>query len=328
MKTLALLKSIAPVLLALGLSTLAPAAQAQAAFPSKPITIVVPFPAGGTTDVVARALQAPLQKILGQTIIIDNKAGASGLIGAKHVQNSAADGYTILLPNNGYLISPLVSKDAGYDALKSFAPIVVLSKQPMILVTHPSVPVNNLKELIAYAKARPKQFEFASSGPLSFTTLSTELFAQRAGIEPLLVAYKGQGPSLQAVLAGEVKALLNVTSPQMNSLIQSGRLRALGVSSPQATPLAAGIPPMSDAVPGFSAELWFALIAPGGTPKDVVNKLNAAVNQALAMPEVREKLLNSGAQALGGSPEQMASMIEAEYASWKDVLQKANIKPQ
>lgn len=321
------LKNVSRVAAALAMAY-ACAAHADATFPTKPVTIVVPFAAGGTTDVIARALQNPLQKILGQPVVIENKTGASGLIATKHVLASPPDGHTILIPNNGFLLSPLVSKDGDYDPVKSFAPIALVSKQPLLLVVHPSVPANNLEELIAYAKARPKAVEFASSGPLSITQMFTELFAQRAGIEVLHVPYRGQAPSLMAVLSGEAKALLNVTSAQMNGFIQNKQVRLLGVSSSEPTPLAPGAPPIASVLPGFSGEVWFGLFAPAGTPKAAVNKLNDAVNQALAQPDVRERILAAGSQTIGGSPEHLLRLVEDEFASWRQVVRKANITPQ
>lgn len=328
MKTCSLVRAVAPVLLACGLGALSITAQAQTAFPTKPITIVVPFAAGGTTDVLARALQAPLQKILGQPVIVDNKTGAAGVIAARFVKNSAPDGHTLLMPNNGYLIAPLTSKDAGYDPLKSFTPVVLLSKQPMILAINPSVPANNVPELIAYAKANPKAVAFSNSGPMSLSHLATELFAQKAGIEVLNVPYKGQGPAFMAVLSGEAKGLVNTSSSQMTGAAQAGKVRLIGVTSLQPTSLAPGLTPVANTLPGYSVEVWFGFVAPEGTPREVVARLNAAVNQALNLPEVREKYSGTGAQVSGGTVENLSQLINEEYASWKDVFKKAGIAPQ
>jgi tripartite-type tricarboxylate transporter receptor subunit TctC len=303
-------------------------AMAQPTFPSKPITIVVPFPAGGTTDVIARSLQEPMQKILGQTVVVENKAGAAGLIGTKHVQAATPDGHTILMPNNGFLLGPLLAKNAGYNVETSFVPIGFISKQPLVLVAHPSVPASTLSEFISYAKRMHQKFEFATSGPLSFTTLSTILFNQRAGLDPLMVAYKGQGPSLQAVISGEVKALMNVSSPLMNSMVEAGRLKLIGVTSPEPTPLAPGATPIATAIPGFSVDLWFGLLAPEGTPPDAIKKLNEALNQSLAMADIQERLKSSGALPYQSSPEQMQEVMREEFQTWKTTLESANIKPE
>ncbi len=321
---LAFVKRLAAVLL------LAPAiaGHAQGGFPTKPVTLVVPFAAGGTTDFIARALQGPLQKLLGQPVIVENKAGASGLIATKHVLAAEPDGHTIMMPNNGFLLSPLVSKGSGYDPVSSFAPIALVSKQPLMLVVHPSVPAQSVAELVDYAKARPMEIEFASSGPLSITQMFTELFAQRAGIEVLHVPYRGQAPSLQAVLSGEAKALLNVSSSQMSGFVQSGQLRLLGVSSSEPSSLAPGAPTIASTLPGFAGEVWFGLFAPAGTPAAAVDRLNAAVNEALDMPEVRERVLAAGSEAIGGTPERLLRLVEEEYANWKQVVRQANITPQ
>jgi tripartite-type tricarboxylate transporter receptor subunit TctC len=321
--------SLWAALLAAGALALPLAGIAQPSdFPNKPITIVVPYPPGGTTDVLARVLQEPMQRFLKQPVIIENKAGASAVLGTKFVAKAPANGYTLLFPNNGLVISPQVSKDADYAPLKDFAPVSLVSLQPMILVVNPTVPAKSVKELIDYAKANPRKLDFATAGPASFGHLATELFSRRAGIEMTHIPYKGQAPTTQAILTGESKVLLSTSSSQMNAFIKDGKVRLLGVSSLQASPLAPGAAPIANTLPGFNPEVWFGLFAPAGTPRDVVAKLNEAIVKALALPEVKEKFETAGADATGSTPEQLGARITEEYATWTSVIREANIKSE
>ncbi len=212
-----------------GLATGAlPLLAAAQSFPSKPITIVVPYPPGGTTDVLARVLQEPLQRLLGQVVIVDNRPGASAMLGTKLVARAPADGYTLLFPNNGLVISPHISKDAGYAPLTDFAPVSLVSLQPMVLVINPAVPARNVRELLDYAKANPGKINYASAGPASFGHLSTLLLARDAGVKMEHIPYKGQAPTTQAVLTGEVQMLMTTTSSQMNGFHQGRPAAAAG----------------------------------------------------------------------------------------------------
>jgi tripartite-type tricarboxylate transporter receptor subunit TctC len=319
-------KALWAALLAAAAMALPQAGIAQSNYPSRPVTIVVPYPPGGTTDVLARVLQEPLQRFLKQPVIIDNKAGASAVLGTKFVAKAPADGYTLLFPNNGLVISPQVSKDANYAPLKDFAPISLVSLQPMILAVNPSVPAKTVQELIDYAKANPGKLDFATAGPASFGHLATELFSRRAGIQMTHIPYKGQAPTTQAILTGETQVLLSTSSSQMNAFIKDGKVRLLGVSSLQASPLAPGAPPIANTLPGFNPEVWFGLFAPAGTPRDAVAKLNDAIGKALALPEVKEKFETAGASATWSTPEQLGSRIAEESAMWTTVIREANIK--
>ncbi|WP_398493133.1 Bug family tripartite tricarboxylate transporter substrate binding protein [Variovorax sp.] len=316
-------------LLAAGALALPQAGIAQSAasdFPNRPITIVVPYPPGGTTDVLARVLQEPMQRFLKQPVIIENKAGASAVLGTKFVAKAPANGYTLLFPNNGLVISPQVSKEADYAPLKDFAPVSLVSLQPMILAINPSVPAKSVQELIDYAKANPRKLDFATAGPASFGHLATELFSRRAGVEMTHIPYKGQAPTTQAILTGESKVLLSTSSSQMNAFIKEGRVRLLGVSSLQPSPLAPGAPPIANTLPGFNPEVWFGLFAPAGTPREVVARLNNAIVKSLALPEVKEKFETAGAAATGSTPEQLGARIAEEYATWTSVIREANIR--
>ncbi len=311
------------------LTALAPyGAQAQDAaggFPQKPVTIIVPYPAGGTTDTLARVMQEPLQKLLGQTVVIDNKPGASGMLGTRLAARAPADGYTLVMPNNALAISPHASKEAGFTA-RDFAPITMVSLQPMVLVTHPSLPATNVQQLLDYARANPGKIDYATSGAASFGHLATELFQRQAGIAMTHIPYKGQGPITQAMLTGEVKLLISTTSAQMNQFVKEGKLRMLGVASPQPSPLAPGAEPISNTLKGYQAEVWFGLLAPAGTPRDVVMKVNEAMSKVLQMPDVKAKFELSGAATAPTTPEQFAARIAEEDASWGRVVREANIK--
>jgi tripartite-type tricarboxylate transporter receptor subunit TctC len=303
-----------------------PPASAQGAFPVRPITIVVPYPPGGTTDVLARVLQEPLQRFLKQPIVIENKPGAAAGVGTKYVARAPADGYTLLFPNNGLLIGPLVSKDAGYDPIKDFAPVSLVSVQPMILVVNPTVPVNSVQQLIDYARANPGKLEYATAGAGSFGHLATELFSRRADVRMLHIPYKGQAPTTQAILTGESKVFLSTTSSQMNGFIREGKLRLLGVASLQPSPLAPGATPIAATLPQFNAEVWFGLVAPAGTPRAVVAKINEAVTMALALPEVREKFDTAGAQPATSTPDEFGKRLGDEFGNWTTIIREANIK--
>lgn len=294
-------------------------------YPNRPVTIIVPYPAGGTTDTLARVMQEPLQKLLGQTVVIDNKPGASGMLGTRLAARAPADGYTLVMPNNALAISPHASKEAGFTA-RDFVPITMVSVQPMVLVTHPSLPATNVQQLIEYARANPGKIDYATSGAASFGHLATELFQRQAGITMTHIPYKGQGPITQAMLTGEVKLLISTTSAQMNQFVKEGKLRMLGVASPQPSPLAPGAEPIANTLKGYQAEVWFGLLAPAGTPRDVVARLNDAVTKVLQMPDVKAKFELSGAATAPTTPEQFAARIAEEDAAWGKVVREANIK--
>lgn len=296
-----------------------------AQYPNKPIRVVVPYPPGGTSDVQLRAMQEPLQKLLGQPLIIENRPGAAGALGTAMVAKSPPDGYTLLLPNNALVITPHLNKDAGF-ALKDFAPVTLVSSSPMVMVVHPSVSATSVAQLVELAKKNPGQLEYATAGLGSFGHLATELFSRAAGIRMLHVPYKGQAPTTIAVLAGEAKVLMTTTSSQMNGYIKENRLRLIGVSSLQPSSLMPGAPLIAEAVPGFSAEVWFGLVAPAGTPREVLARIQFAVAQVLAMPDIAEKFAASGLAATSSTSEQFAARLNSEHGNWEKVIREANIK--
>jgi tripartite-type tricarboxylate transporter receptor subunit TctC len=298
-------------------------------FPSRPIRLIVPYPAGGSTDIMARALQEPMAKILGQPIIIDNRGGAAGTTGSNEAARSDADGYTLLFANNGPIsIAPLLQKGVDFDPLKSFAPVSLVSTAPLVLVASEKVPVTDVAGLIAYARAQSKPMLFASAGPGSLGHLSTERLLNQAGLQMVHVPYRGQAPTTLAIFAGEVDILLTTTSDTLNEYIRSGKVKLLGVSSPGPSPVAPGAPPIGDALKGFSVETWFGILAPAGTPPEVLGKLNTALGTVLAMPQLRDRFLTYGLEAKGSTPAELYARIAAEIPSWRKVIEERSVKAE
>ena len=305
-----------------------PAALAQSAG-GKPIRIIVPYPAGGTTDLMARALQDPLQKSLGQTLLIENKAGAGGIVAAREVARSTPDGNTLLFINSGIVaVAPFVVKDAGIDGVKDFSPIALVSMSPLFMVINAAVPANDLKGFIDYVKRQPAPVEFASAGTGSFGHLASELFARSAGLKMTHIPYKGQAPTTNAVVAGEVKMLITSASSAMNGFIANGKLKLLGVASSEPTPLAPGAPTVGSVLPGYEAETWFGFIAAAGTPPDVVAKLNDAINRALQPAEMQQRFAGFGVQVKTATPKQVGEMIASDVARWSTVVRENNIRAE
>jgi tripartite-type tricarboxylate transporter receptor subunit TctC len=313
------------LLLALGGLT-ACLAVAQEAFPSRPLTIVVPYPAGGTSDAQVRMIQDPLSKLLGQPVIIDNKPGASGAIAAQAVARAKADGYTLLYPNNGVLIAPLLNDKMGYDPIKDFKPITTVTAVPMVLVTNKTVPASNLSDFMQYVKKQPNGIMYASAGTASYGHLASARFAQMAGIKVEHVPYKGEAATTLAVRGGEVQMLLTTPSSAMLGQVKEGNLTMLGVATEGPSAVVPGVPTINKVVPGFTSEVWFGLLAPAGTPDDVVMKLNAAVKKVMADEDIRAKLLPTGALPRTSTPTEFATVMSREYAQWRDIITKYKIK--
>ena len=302
---------------------------AMAQYPDKPIKLIVPYSPGGTTDIMARTLQEPLSKALGQPVIVDNKAGAAGAIGTKQVATAPPDGYTLIFGNNGpSAIIPLIQKDVGYDPVKDFAPVSLVSIAPLTLVVHPSVPATNVKELIAWAKTQPGGVDYATAGAGSLGHLATELFGKEAGIKLNHVPYKGQAPSTMAVLNGEVKLLLTTSSDTQDAAVKSGKLKLLGVSTPKPSPLMPSAPTIGQSLPGYETVVWFGILAPAGTPAPVINRLNAAIREVLADPQIQQKFVGYGCIATASTPQEFSAMIAAEVPKWKSIVETAKITTQ
>lgn len=311
-----------------GLVMLAGPAEADN-YPSRPIRLIVPYPAGGSTDIMARALQEPMAKILGQPLIIDNRGGAAGTTGANEAARADADGYTLLFANNGPIsIAPLLQKGVDFDPLKSFAPVSLVSKAPLVLVTSEKVTASDVAGLIAYAKAQSKPMLYATAGPGSLGHLSTERFLNQAGLQMIHVPYRGQAPTTLAIFTGEVDVLLTTTSDTLNEHIRSGKVRLLGVSSPVASPVVPGAAPIGNVLKGYSVETWFGILAPAGTPPEIIEKLNVAISSTLAMPQIRDRFLTFGMEATTSSPAELSALIAEEIPSWRKVVEERNVKAE
>ena len=308
------------------LAALAFGAAAQT-YPSKPIRIVVPFPAGGTTDVLARAVAQKLTESLGQAAVVDNRPGAGGNIGAELVAKAPPDGYTLLMGTVGtHAINPSLYPKMPYDHVKDFVPVILVAGVPNVLVINPSLPVNSVQELIAYAKANPGKLNFASSGNGTSIHLSGELFKTMAGVQMAHVPYKGSAPALQDLVGGQVQLMFD-NLPSSLALIKAGKLKALAVTSLTRAAALPDVPTVAESgLPGFEASSWFGLLAPAATPQPVVVTLNTDVAKWLATPEAREKLLAQGANAAGGTPADFARHIAAETAKWQKVVKESGAK--
>jgi tripartite-type tricarboxylate transporter receptor subunit TctC len=314
------------LILALAVLGAGAACAQQDSYPSRPITIVVPYPAGGTSDGQLRMIQDNLGKLLGQPVIIDNKPGASGAIAAQYIARAKPDGYTLLYPNNGVLIAPLLNDKTGYDPLKDFKPVTLVTSVPMVLVASKAVPGNTLAEFLQYARSQPKGILYASAGPASYGHLASARFAQMAGIKVEHVPYKGEAGTTLAVRSGEVQMLLTTPSSSMLGQVQQGNIKLLGVATPQPSPVVPGAPTIDKTVSGFNSEVWFGLLAPAGTPDAVVAKVSAAVHTVMADDAIRSKLLPTGALPKTSTPAEFAALMKNESAQWRDVITKYNIK--
>jgi tripartite-type tricarboxylate transporter receptor subunit TctC len=302
------------------------AASAFAAYPDKTVTMVVPFPPGGSTDAIARVIGQKLQEKLGGTWVVDNKAGATGTIGAAFVKRAPADGYTLFVSSLGpFVITPHLLKNLQYDALKDFDPITVAVQAPNVLVVPAASPIKSVADMLAALKKTPGKISFASSGNGSSDHLSAELFWQQTGTEGLHIPYKGGGPAINDLLGGQVDAaFVNINS--IIGHIKAGKVRALAVASEKRNPLLPDVPTLNEqGVKGAEVQSWQAVAAPRGIPADIKAKLHKAIVEALNDPSVKEKLQAQGFEIVGNTPEQFAKFQAAEYARWKDLIEKRKI---
>jgi len=316
--------------IAAALATHAAALTAQAqTYPNRAVKIVVPTPAGGPVDVMARLVANQISPILGQSAFIDNRGGAANTLGSAEVARAAPDGYTLLYSSaSGLVIAPMLQRNAGYDPLKSYDPIAIVAATSNILVVHPSVPAKSVAELVAYAKANPGKINFSSGGIGTLPHLIGEYFKAKAGISVVHVPYRGGGPSIQDVVAGNIQYTFEGISV-LRPLIEEGRLRALAVTSPKRSPLLPDLPTMIESgFADFQSTSWTGLLAPHGTPADIVAKLNAAVNTALATAEMKSALEKLAGEGLGGSPQELTKVIEADLGKWGPIVKALNLQTE
>jgi tripartite-type tricarboxylate transporter receptor subunit TctC len=311
----------AALLAAIALVATTPAAAQGASYPTKPVRLVVPFPAGGTTDILARAVAQKLSETWGQQVIVDNRPGAGGNIGSELVAKAPPDGYTLLMGTVGtHAINPSLYAKMPYNHVKDFTPVILVAGVPNVLVVNPSLPVNSVQELIAYGKANPNKLNFASSGNGTSIHLSGELFKTMTGVQMTHVPYKGSAPALTDLIGGQVQLMFD-NPPSSLQFIKAGKLRALAVTSLARSQALPDVPTLAESgLPGFEASSWFGVLAPAGTPADIVAKLNGAVAAWLASPAAKEHLAAQGAIAAGGSPDAFVKHIADESAKWAKVV--------
>lgn len=295
-------------------------------YPMKPVRIVVPYPPGASNDIFARHLAQKLTPVFGKNVIVDNRAGASGAIGADHVAKSAADGYTLMFTSASFAANAAAGPKLPFDSEKDFAPVGMFGLSPMLLLVHPSLPVKNAAELIALAKARPGQINFSSSGNASINHLAGEYFRTAAKIDIVHVPYKGMVPAITDLMSGQVQMLVTTIS-SIGSHLNSGRVRALGVTSPKPSPFAPGLPSIAESgLPGYEAQIWWGLFAPAGTPRPVIDRLNQEMRSMLQTADIKEKLAREGADAVLTTPDEFTAMLRASIATWRKVVKEGNIK--
>ncbi len=310
----------------MGLASLSPLARAQGAYPNKPVRFVVPYPPGGGTDVIARIVQEPLAAAMNATIIIDNRGGAGGSIGSDAVAKSAPDGYTLLFTLSSHTINPGLIPGLPFDTIKAFNSIATVASLPQILVANPGFDAKSFKDLITLAKAKPESLNYGSVGNGSPGHIAGALLDIQAGTKMQHVPYRGGGPAMVDVMGGQIP-LLWVSIPAAASHVKSGKVRALAVSTKTRSAVFPDVPTVAESgFADFEVDSWYAMFAPAGTPKEILQRWQEAVAKTVKMPDVREKLLAQGAEGVGSTSEHLDGVVKAEIAKWGEVIRKANIK--
>ena len=307
---------------------LAPQFAAADGYPEKPIRFVVPYAAGGTTDLLSRAIAQRLAEALGQAVVPDNRPGAGGNLGAEIVAKSPPDGYTLLMaPVSPMAINvTLYGSKMSFNPEKDFAPITLVAKVPLVLVVHPSVPVRNLIELIALAKANPGRLNYGSAGNGSSNHLVGEMLKTAAGIDLVHIPYRGGGPGMMALVAGQIDLLVGQV-PTVQAMVHAGRLRAIAVSGATRSPALPEVPTMSESgLPGFDATAWYSIVVPAGTPKPIISRLHAELVKILKSPDIRERLISEGADVETSTPEELAAFVRSENAKWSKAVRDSGTK--
>lgn len=316
-----------PLCLALGGLIASSSAKAQTAYPNKPIKLIVPFAPGGGVDVIARLVGQRLGERLGQTIIVDNRAGASTIIGTDAVAKSAPDGYTLLMASTSLTANQSLFKKLPFDLQRDLAPVSMVANSPAILVITPSVPAKTLPEFIEFAKKKSGDVPYASYGNGSSPHLVTELFQQLTGTKFLHIPYKGGAPAVMATMAGETSVVIPSVVPVLNQ-IKEGKLRALGIAASERLPLLPDVPTFKEQGIALETGTWFGVLAPAGTPPEIITKLNREISAVVGDKDVQKQLLTEGAVSIGGTPQELAAFIKTESERWKKVVQNAGIQPE
>ncbi|MDG9971795.1 tripartite tricarboxylate transporter substrate binding protein [Achromobacter mucicolens] len=310
----------------LAILALGDAASAQAAWPDRPITMVVPFPPGGPTDLVARVLAKQLTDQLGQTVVVENKGGANGNIGMQYAAAAKPDGYTVLYNTSSIALSPNLYRSLAFDPVKDFAPVSSTAVIPLVLLVHPSVPADTAPAFVDYARKHPGKLSYGSAGAGNVTHLGALLLLKSLDIDAVHVPYRGSAPAMTDLVGGQVQVMTNTLNDSLG-FIREGKLRALAVTSQTRSDQLPNVPTVAETVaPGFSMGAWQGVVVPAGTPAPIIDKLNAEILRALKSPEMQKQLKVQGAQALGSTPQEYAAYIKSEIARWGEVVKAANVK--
>jgi tripartite-type tricarboxylate transporter receptor subunit TctC len=300
-------------------------AHAQAQYPQRPIQIVVPYPPGGSNDVFARAIGPRLASAWDQPVLIDNRPGAGGSVGAGIVAKAASDGYTLMLVSSSFTTNAAVQARLPFDPVKDFSPVALVGKGPPVLTVGNALPVRSVAELLALARQQAGELNYASSGPGSINQFAAELFKAAAHVQITHVPYKGMGPATNDLLGGHVQVLF-ASAPSIMPQVRAGKVRALAVTSPRPSPVVPGLPAIGEAgVPGYSCELWWGMLAPAGTPPQIVERLNTEINRMLATDEMQQFLLREGAQSAALRPAEVATLVRDEISGWRKIARDAGI---
>ncbi len=322
------LRSSVLVALAATILSFLPTALHAQAYPTKPIRVVVPFQSGGSMESIVRLVGQKLTAAYGRPLVIENRPGAGGMVGTEYVAKLPADGYTLLATPSAFVMNAAIHNNASYDPVKDFEAVALLVAYPLVLVSHPSLPVRSVKALVALAKAQPGALNYSSGGLGTSNHVAAELFANLAGVRLTHVAYKGGGPAFTALISGEVHIMFAASQTAAPQL-KSGRLRVLGVSTIRRSRFLPDVPTIAEAgVSGFEVNSWSGLFAPAGTPAAIVKSLNAEIQKGMSQPDVSEALEKQGVERAPSSPEEVASMIRAESAKWTKVIRSMEIKPR
>jgi tripartite-type tricarboxylate transporter receptor subunit TctC len=320
------MNKFAVMIMAVASGSIAPFAQAQE-YPVRTIRLVVPSPPGGTSDIMARFVAPKLSEALGQPVVVDNRGGASATIGTALVLKSAPDGYTIGITPASLAINPSMFAKLPYDTLRDLAPVSRLVEGPSMLMVHPSIPVRSIRELIALAKANPGRLAVASSGLGSIPHLAHELFGTMAGIDMPQVLFKGSGPAMISVISGEIAAFYGSPISVMQ-LLKAGKLRALGVTTKTRSQALPEVPTIAETLPGYEATQWFAIFAPAGTPRPIIERLSQELARALRAPDLKTRLVADGLEVIGSTPDEFARYLKSDMEKWARVIKAAGIKPE